>query len=147
RSVMDESMPATLGAAMATEPLWLRAWLAVLVSVYIAALLFIVRREAGSWRVRAEPIAILASFLGSAVLMNAIYAQVGYVRLLGLAHLVFWTPVFVWIVYRRRAIGTGSLFRKYLHAYLLIAGVSLLIDAIDVVRYFVGDGDLLHRWG
>lgn len=144
---MDASMPATLGAAMATEPLWLRAWLVVLVSVYVAALFFVVRREAGSWRVRFEPIAILASFLGSAMLMNAIYAQVGYVRLLGLAHLVFWTPVFVWILYRRRAIDTVSLFGKYLYAYLLIAGVSLVIDAVDVVRHFAGDGYLLHRWG
>lgn len=144
---MDESMPATLGAAMATEPIWLRAWLAVLISVYIAALFFIVRREAGSWRVRFEPIVIVASFLGSAVLMNAIYAHVGYVRLLGLAHLVFWTPVYVWVFYRRRAIGTDSFFGKYVQAYLLVAGASLVIDAIDVVRYLAGNGDLLHRWG
>jgi len=32
------------------------------------------------------------------------------------------------------------------HLYLLIAGASLLIDAIDVVRYLVGDGELLGRW-
>ncbi len=140
-------MPATLTAAMATEPIWLRTWLMILVSVHAAALFFIPWRDAGSWRVRLEPIAILAGFLGAAVLMNALYAQVGYVRLLGLAHLVFWTPVYVWILLRRRAIGTTSLFGKYVHAYLLIAGASLVIDAIDVVRYLVGDGQLLHRWG
>jgi hypothetical protein len=32
------------------------------------------------------------------------------------------------------------------HAYLVIAGLSLVIDAIDFVRYLVGDGALLHRW-
>src|SRR5262245_61696111 len=144
---MDESMPATLGAAIATEPLWLRAWLVVLSSVFVAALFFVLRREAGSWRIRLEPIAILASFLASAAAMNALYAQVGYVRLLGLAHLVFWTPVYVWILYRRRAIPGTSLFERYLSAYLLVAGTSLVIDAIDVVRYLAGDGHLLHRWG
>lgn len=144
---MGESMPATLGAAIATEPIWLRAWFVLLVSVHVAALFFIVRREAGAWRIRFEPVAIAASFLGSALLMNALYAQVGYVRLLGLAHLVFWTPVWVWILYRRRAIGAGSLFGKYVQAYLLVAGASLAIDALDVVRYLAGNGDLLHRWG
>ena len=73
---MDESMPATLGAALATEPIWLRTWLVLLISVHVAALFFIARREAGAWRIRSEPIAIAASFLGSAMLMNALYAQV-----------------------------------------------------------------------
>lgn len=43
------------------------------------------RKEADSWRIRPEPIAILANLLGSAVLLNAINAQIGYVRLFGLA--------------------------------------------------------------
>ncbi len=55
-------MPATLGAAIATEPIRLRAWLVLLVSVHVAALLFIVRREAGACRTRFEPVAIAVSF-------------------------------------------------------------------------------------
>jgi hypothetical protein len=61
------------------------------------------------------------------------------VRLLGVAHLVFWGPAYAWILTRRRAIGTASLFGKYVAFYLVIAGISLVVDAVDVVRYLVGD--------
>jgi hypothetical protein len=138
----------SLTDAMASEPLWIRGWLFVLVATHLAALLFVVGREDGRWRARAEPIAILASFLAAGALMNWLYAQLGYVRLLGLAHLVFWTPAYVWILSRRRAIGSGSPFGKYVHAYLVIAGISLAIDVVDVVRYLVGEhAAILHRWG
>ena len=67
-------------------------------------------------------------------------------RLLGLAHLVFWAPAWAWIASRRKAIGTADVFGKYVHVYLAIADASLVIDLVDVVRYLVGDGELLNRW-
>lgn len=139
-------LPATLNDAIATEPLWLQSWVMVLVVTNLAALLFVVGRREGRWLVRPEPIAIVASFVVAALFMGWLYEQVGYVRLLGLAHLVCWGPVWLWLLTRRRAIGTRTLFGKYVVVYLVIAGASLLIDAIDVVRYLVGDGELLGRW-
>ena len=68
-------------------------------------------------------------------------------RLLGLAHLVGWSPAFVWVLVRRRTIGSGSLFSRWVRVYLIIAGTSLVIDLVDVVRYLLGDGQLLGRWG
>ena len=121
---MDPSL--SLTGAMATEPLGIRVWLGVLVFTHLGALLFVVGRSAGRWQVRVEPIAILVSFFAAATLMNWLYAQTGYTRLLGLAHLVFWTPVWVWILRRRRpAIDTGTLFGKYVRVYLVVAGTSL----------------------
>jgi len=145
---MDSSpaMPATLNEAIATEPVWLQVWVMALVVTNLAALLFVVHREQGRWRVRAEPVAILVSFVAAGLFMGWLYGQVGYVRLLGLAHLVFWGPVWGWILSRRRAIGGETLFGKYIHVYLAVAGLSLLIDAVDVIRYLLGDGALLHRW-
>lgn len=143
---MDSELPQSLMEAMATEPLWLQAWVGVLMAVNLAALLFVARREAGGWKVRWEPVAILVSFFGAAFAMNALYAAVGYVRLLGLAHLVFWGPVWGWILWHRSQYSTRNAFGIYLHVYLVIAGISLVIDALDVVRYVVGDGELLGRW-
>lgn len=139
-------LPATLNDAIATEPLWLQAWVMGLVVANLAALLFVVGRREGRWFARPEPIAIVASFIAAALFMGWLYEQVGYVRLLGLAHLLCWGPVWVWILSRRRAIGTRTHFGKYVHVYLVIAGASLLIDGIDVLRYLVGDGELLGRW-
>lgn len=144
---MEPTMPATLGEALATEPVWLQVWVAALVGVHLPALAFVVGREAGRWRVRVEPVLILASFAAAGLVMDWLYGQVGYVRLLGLAHLVGWTPAFVWVLSRRHTIGSGSLFSKWVRVYLIIAGTSLVIDLVDVVRYLVGDGQLLNRWG
>ena len=143
---MDPAMPATLGDAIGTEPAWLQAWVLILGAVHIAAVAFVVGRDRGRWLVRPEPIAVVASSIAAALFMTWLYSQVGYVRLLGLAHLVCWTPVYLWILARRRAIGGGTLFAKWINAYLSIAGVSLVIDAVDVIRHLVGDGELLHRW-
>jgi len=79
-------------------------------------------------------------------LMGLLYDGIGYVRLLGLAHLLCWGPVWLWILSRRREYTWRSLFGGYLHVYLLIAGISLVIDVIDVARYLLGDGELLGRW-
>lgn len=144
---MEQNVPATLGDAITTEPAWLQAWVLAMVASHLIAVFFIAGRSGGRWFVRYESVAILLSFLLATVFMNWLYAQLGYVRLLGLAHLFFWTPVWVWIAMRIRTVGLASVFGKYLALYLLIAGLSLVIDAVDVVRYLLGDGVLLGRHG
>lgn len=139
-----QTMPPTLGDAISGEPLWLQAWIGVLVVTNLLAVLFVVTRTAGRWHVRPEPVAILAAFFAAGMLMESMYARVGYVRLLGLAHLVFWAPVWVWLFTRRADIGTGTWFGRYLYLYLVVAGLSLAIDAVDVIRYGLGDGQLLE---
>lgn len=140
------TIPPTLGDAIATEPAWLQAWVMVLVVTNLAGVFFAVGKDIDGWKVRAEPIAIVFAFFVAAAIMNWIYGEYGYVRLLGLAHLVAWLPVYGWIVTRRSEIGFENLFGKYIHTYLVVAGVSLVIDFIDVVRYMIGDGDLFNRW-
>lgn len=142
---MESELPKSLAEAMATEPLWLRAWIQVLIAANLGGLLFLVRRAEGRWRFRPEPIAILIAFASAGISMGILYERVGYVRLLGLAHLVFWGPAFAWILLSRvRLHPSGSLFGAYLRLYLVVAGISLAIDAVDVARYLAGDGQL---WG
>ncbi len=140
-------MPPTLGEAIATEPMWLQTWVGVLGIVQLVGLVFVVGRADGRWQVRPEPIVMLASLIAAATLMEWLYGQVGYVRLLGLAHIVCWTPVYVWFLRRRRLVGTRSMFGRWINAYLVIVGISLVIDFVDVTRHLLGDGELLHRWG
>lgn len=131
--------PATLGEAIALQPTWLKVWMYGMGAVNLAAILFLFRRREKSWSLRLEAWAILAAFFAAAVMMNMLYAEYGYVRLLGLAHLVFWTPAWLWI-WKRRAdhAPADTLFGKYILLYLTINGISLVIDAVDVVRYFTG---------
>lgn len=131
--------PATLSEAIALQPSWLLLWVGILVTTNLAAVLFLFGRKNGKWLFRPEALAILAAFLAAGSLMEYIYGELGYVRLLGLAHLIFWIPAYAWIYFKRRQLHppSQSLFGKYLLVYLLINGISLVVDAIDVIRYFI----------
>ncbi|MEE9433330.1 MAG: hypothetical protein V3V15_03730 [Sphingorhabdus sp.] len=132
--------PATLGEALMMQPAWLLIWLGFLGAANLGAVLFIVGRKDGKWIFRIEALAILLAFMAAGSFMEYLYGQHGYVRLLGLAHIVFWTPVYAWIWFKRRQLHppSESLFGKFLVFYLLIDGISLVIDVIDVIRHFAG---------
>ena len=136
---MNETMPADLNTAIAMQAAWLQAWVLVLVIVNLAAALFLVARRDGKFSVRVEALAILLSFLAAGAAMGWLYEQVGYVRLLGLPHLVFWLPVYVWLVIKFRRNEFTPPFKHYLVLYFLIAGISLVVDFVDVVRYLLGE--------
>ena len=135
---MKEAMPADLNAAIALQPAWLQAWVMVLVIVNLAALLFVITRRDGKFGVRMEALAIVASFLVAGAAMAWLYQQVGYVRLLGLPHLIFWLPVYTWLVVKFGRNTFTPPFKQYLALYFLIAGISLLVDFVDVLRYLLG---------
>tara|TARA_B110000444_G_scaffold252260_1_gene281291 strand:+ start:1162 stop:1563 length:402 start_codon:yes stop_codon:yes gene_type:complete len=131
---------------MASEPLWLQAWIMLLVIANLAAIPFVLTKVEGAWRFRKECLAIVVSFMVAGMQMNWMYSTFGYVRLLGLAHLIAWTPAFVYVLMRRKELDMSMVFAKYLHFYLVVAGISLAIDFVDVVRYLLGDGELYLRW-
>jgi hypothetical protein len=139
-------IPATLNEAIFSEPLWLQAWVMLLVIANIAAIPFALTKVEGAWKLRKECLAIIVSFVVAAILMDWMYNTFGYVRLLGMAHLVAWTPAFVVVLMRRKELGMSTAFGKYVHFYLVVAGLSLGIDLLDVVRYLLGDGELYLRW-
>lgn len=143
---MDD-IPATLGEAIGSEPLWLTAWLMLLVGTIFSSIFFTVYKNDDGWGFRWEPLAILLGFFVSGTIMEYMYGQMGYVRLLGLAHLIGWAPIYGWLAFKRKAIGFSTVWGKYVHVYLLIAGISLVVDSIDTVRYLAGDdGSLYLRW-
>ena len=136
---MNETMPADLNAAIAMQPAWLQAWVMVLVIVNLAAAVFLVARRDGKFSVRVEALAILVSFFAAGAAMGWLYQQLGYVRLLGLPHLVFWLPVYAWLVVKFRRNEFTPPFKHYLLLYFLVAGISLVLDFVDVFRYLLGE--------
>lgn len=131
---------ANLGeAVMATQPTWLIAYLFVLTAANLGAVFFIAKRTDKGWRPRYEALAIIAAFLLAGEFMEYLYQQYGYVRLLGLAHIVCWSPVYAWIITHRKDYEETPYFAKYVMFYLIMAGISLTIDVIDVARYALGE--------
>ncbi len=61
-------------------------------------------------------------------------------RLLGIGHVV-WVPMVPWLWTRLGVAPASSLFRYWLLATIVLVSLSLLIDAVDVIRYLRGERD------
>jgi hypothetical protein len=109
----------------------------LLVIANLAAIPFALTRVKGAWKLRRECLAIVASFVIAAILLDWLYDTYGYVRLPGMAYLIAWTPASAYVLMRRKELHLSSAFGKYVHFYLVVAGLSLTIDLLDVVRYFL----------
>lgn len=75
---------AALEADIATAPLWVRYWLKYMSVVLMLAIPFAFVRVEARWAVLVIALTVPA--------MVALHSAVGYGRLLGIVHVVFWTP-------------------------------------------------------
>ena len=115
------------GLATLRKP-W-RLWIAVLGAVNFAAVFFLDTLEGKL---------VLAGIVAGVVFQMSIFALKGYVRLLGIGH-ILWLPLVLWLGTRIGDIGTDSIFGKWVLAVIVVDGISLVIDAVDVGRYLAGD--------
>lgn len=118
---------------------WVKVWLFFLNGVFLAALFFPV-----------EPLTlwVLAAYLASGPLLAGIMAwQGGLTRLLGLAHLIPWTPLVGYLVLRLTGdavglqLGPDTHGNLYFWVVLLLMSVTacLAFDLYDVVRWIRGE--------
>ena len=123
-------MPTDFMSQIMQQPLWLQLWVTWMGLVNLASLAFLRRREA---RV------VLGAFAGAFILMQILFAANGYDRLLGLGHVVFWTPLLIYLVPRLPKIESSTTYGRWLRIVVLTNGLSLVIDYLDVFRYVAGD--------
>lgn len=80
------------------------------------------------------------AMMGAMLVMLIIFSKFGFVRLLGIGHIIFWVPflivcsskISIW-----RQIDVN--FRNWLILVSVINFISLLIDFIDVLRFYKGE--------
>lgn len=118
---------------------WVKNWLFFLNAVFIAAFAFL-EDPAAKW--------ILLAYITSGPLLGwFMIKQRGLTRLLGVAHLVPWVPLLIYIVLRLTSDVAGPIvsftitpmFATYLYLLLACLVVCLSLDAWDVVRYLRGE--------
>lgn len=80
----------------------------------------------------------IAAVLSGAVIQSFIHSKLGFVRLLGLGH-ILWIPLVIWLGFRLTDIGLENPFGIWLASLVLINTVSLVIDVIDVIRFISGE--------
>lgn len=125
----------TFSEAIAAQPQWIGWWVNWMMAVFaVSAIVFLF-----SAATRLAALLTLLAFIAGAVLLNLMYQQMGYVRLLGLPHLIFWTPLAVYLRARLRSRDVTGVFRIVMYVLLATILVSLIFDSVDVARYLLGE--------
>jgi hypothetical protein len=79
---------------------------------------------------------VLGTGMVSAMIQMGIFQTKGFVRLLGIGHSP-WIPLLLWLWTRLNF--DSSLFAYWILALMVLNSLSLLIDALDVIRYLKGE--------
>ena len=111
-------------------PLQWRLWMMLLVAANLVVPFFFLDRL--------EAQAVLAALLTSLVLFSVLTARVGFTRLLGLGH-VPWVPLVWFLGTRLGDIPPEDFYGIWIRAVIVLNAASLVIDAVDVIRYVSGD--------
>lgn len=107
-----------------------RLWLIALAAVNMTSLYFIYTTEG---RV------VFGAFVISLIIMTYIYMRLGFVRLLGLGH-ILWIPMIPWLWIRLfQTQPLISTLQYWLLIVIVMNTISLVIDTVDVVRYISGE--------
>ena len=107
-----------------------RLWLIALAAVNMVSLYFIDTIEA---RV------VFGVFVISLIIMTNIYLRLGFVRLLGMGH-ILWIPMVLWLWTRLdQTPSLNSTFEHWLIIVIVMNTISLIMDVVDVARYIKGE--------
>lgn len=125
----------TLFSQIMDQPPAIVFWVIWLMVINTASILFIIHRVEARWT-------LAAWLLNGMFIMPYLYDQFGFVRLLGLAHIVVWTPLLVYLFRRRESFEIPSITGIYFWLLMATNAVSLGFDYVDLARYFLGDAQI-----
>ncbi|MEO9168588.1 MAG: hypothetical protein ABI230_09310 [Aestuariivirga sp.] len=125
----------TFQDAVAHQPLWVRLWLDWLLFAVIALPFALLIWKQSRIIVLAAIIADIPAGLGTAW----IYQHMGYVKLLGLAHIFSWTPLAVYLYMQLKRSDLPQWPRWIVTVVLVTLVISLAFDYTDALRYILGE--------
>ena len=94
---------------------------------------------------RRDALIVLLTNISVIVAMGWLYRQRGYVRLLGVVHVILWTPLFVYLFNRAKNGELTLAFRLVIWIFVATLAVSLAFDYVDVVRYLLSERDSMIK--
>jgi hypothetical protein len=109
---------------------WVKLWLFVLNIVFLISVFFL-DEPVGFW--------IFVAYIVSGMFLFVILGiQRGLTRLLGLGHLVPGIPLIIYLVMQLSKL-SDPLLIGYIWLVLLTFGMCLILDILDVIRWFLGE--------
>jgi hypothetical protein len=123
----------TLSEAITHQPLWVQYWLYVLVfCIVILPLALLIWKQS-----RLAAVVTIAASIIAGIGVSKIYDQLGYVKLLGLSHIILWTPLAWYLLQQVKREDMPVWPRRIMMVVLAALVVSLAFDYVDVARYFI----------
>jgi len=125
----------TMNEHMMASPTWVVVWMGIIGLLHIIAIPLAFK----DWRPRWMVIVMVINF----IFMSGLFHKFGYTRILGLSHVIFWTPLLAYLWKTRKAnperIWTGH----FVKCAIAIIFISLLFDYTDVIRYILGERSIM----
>lgn len=126
----------SFGEAVGQLPEWIRVWVIYLAIVTGGSIAILIASRR-TWDAAAAIVAANALMIPSVLWLHG---ELGYVRLIGAPHLVFWTPLVAFLVWRLRSRPeTGHWQRAAVWMLALSLTVSLGFDLVDTLRWLAGE--------
>jgi hypothetical protein len=114
---------------------WIQIWFYVLGVAMVATPVILACSKA----TRRDALIVLVTNIIVVASMGWLYKQIGYVRILGIVHVIFWTPLVIYLWRRALNSDIKLYFRLVIWFFVASLLVSLAFDYIDVARYLLGD--------
>lgn len=111
-------------------PLPWQGWLLLIIAANLVGPLFFLEHL--------EAIVVVVVFGAAAATMAGLTAKFGFARILGLGHF-YWFALLPYLVARLGEFPTDTDMGKWLRLLIVVNGISLTIDVVDVVRWFRGE--------
>ncbi|MEM7067713.1 MAG: hypothetical protein AAF478_02420 [Pseudomonadota bacterium] len=125
----------TFDEAVALQPAWVGYWLNWLFfGAFILPAVLLVWKQT---RVAAI-LTVLASVVAAAGVLW-MFGQLGYVKLLGLPHIIFWTPLLFYHLSLVKNPDVPIWPKRVLWVVMGTLLVSLVFDYVDTIRYILGE--------
>ncbi len=115
---------------MMRMPVPWRLWLMLLVAFNLVLPLLLIGHM--------EAQLVVGAFFVSMALMVILTMAAGFTRLLGLGH-ILWIGLLGFLMLRLGQIPADDLFGVWIRGLIALNAASLVLDAIDVIRYIGGD--------
>ncbi len=116
-------------AILAMPKSW-QVWMVLLVSVNLVLPFFFLGTP--------EAIVVLVGVIASLFIMTTLFSKFRFVRLLGLGHIP-WLFTVPWLGLQLGQTMESDPFYYWLLSVIVLDSISLVIDAVDVARYWMGE--------
>jgi hypothetical protein len=125
----------TLSEAIAQQPQWVQYWLYVLLfGILVLPLALLIWKQT-----RLTAVITIAASVIAGLGVSWIFDRLGYVKLLGLPHIILWTPLVLYLFGQIKREDMPTWPKRIMMVVLAVFVVSLMFDYVDVVRYVLGD--------